>query len=895
MKKNTPARAFALRIIAVVLCFAGVLIALFVLGAPTGSFQPQGTATPTPTPTPTPPVCTPPPSGMVSWWPAEGDANDIQDGNDGTLENSAGFATGEVGQAFSFDGSNQDVAIGDPNNLKLTTGLTLDAWVNPSAVQGSSGDLVGGIITKWAQSFPGGDSWATWIRNNGSGGYSLAADLSGGSGVGESGVYFGGTIPINSWTHVAATYDSASSVLTLYVNGVSVVSAVAFTPGTLIEATDAAVYIGSEPTAQRYFPGLIDEVEVFNRALTGIEVLGIYTAGSAGKCRSCVSAPGGMISWWPGEGNARDVQGNHDGTINGATFGAGEVGQAFSFDGTDDDVQIPASNDWNFGTGEFTFDFWARSSSTDRMHALSFEPDPTFGSNNLDFDFNDNSGSGHGLFVFWNGGGNNFIQVGNIGDYTNGQWHHFALTRSGSTFTLYIDGASVGTASYSSAIDLSGGNNNYIGASTGQVTTSRFFWNGLVDEVEIFNRALSQREIQKIYDAGSGGKCPCTPPPTGMISWWPAEGNANDIQGSNNGTANSGVTFGPGEVGQGFNFDGSSGEVIVPDSPNLDSADFTYDAWIAVDPASPSGDNYIICKGAVAQYYPLIYIQGNTGQHFWRVTLNGDVSDLFGPPNSVTYGFQHIAVTRQGTVGKLYIDGTLVDTETVGTGTGAGFPLAFGNISNFNASYFKGKMDEVEYFNRALSDSEIAAIYHAGGAGKCKFQPSPTPTPTATPTFTPTPTATATFTPTPTPTATHTPTPTPTATTTATATFTPTPTPTATHTPTPTPTATATATATFTPTPTPTATHTPTPTPTATATATATFTPTPTPTATHTPTPTPTATATATATATFTPTPTPTATATATPTPSITPRPTPTPRPRPTQPPRPTTALGLKP
>src|ERR1700730_18291180 len=152
-----------------------------------------------------------------------------------------------------------------------------------------------------------------------------------------------------------------------------------------------------------------------------------------------------------------------------------------------------------------------------------------------------------------------------------------------------------------------------------------------------------------------------------MISWWPAEGNANDIQDGNNGTANSGVTFGPGEVGQGFNFDGSSGKVTVPDSANLDSADFTYDALIAVDPASPSGDNYIICKGAVSQYYPLIFIQGNTGQHFWRVFLDG--GSLAGPANSVTYGFQHIAVTRQGNVGKLYIDGKLVDTETVGTGT----------------------------------------------------------------------------------------------------------------------------------------------------------------------------------------------------------------------------------
>jgi hypothetical protein len=130
------------------------------------------------------PTCVTPPSGMVSWWPAEGDANDIQDGNDGTLENGAGFASGEVGQAFSFNGSNQDVLIGDPANLKLGS-LTVDAWVNPNALAGSSGSLAS-IITKWNQQFPGGDAWALWLQNNGVGGYTCASDVNVGSG--ESGV-----------------------------------------------------------------------------------------------------------------------------------------------------------------------------------------------------------------------------------------------------------------------------------------------------------------------------------------------------------------------------------------------------------------------------------------------------------------------------------------------------------------------------------------------------------------------------------------------------------------------------------------------------------------------------------------------------------------------------------
>src|SRR5207302_1763973 len=97
-------------------------------------------------------------------------------------------------------------------------------------------------------------------------------------------------------------------------------------------------------------------------------------------------------------------------------------------------------------------------------------------------------------------------------------------------------------------------------------------------------------------------------------------------------------------------------------------------------------------------------------------------SPLFGGNNSVTYGYQHVAVTRQGTVGKLYVDGVLKDTQTVPTGTGAGYPLAFGNISNFSANNnFHGLLDEVEFFNRALTDAEIANLYTSGSIGKCKY------------------------------------------------------------------------------------------------------------------------------------------------------------------------------
>src|SRR5262249_31312587 len=90
-------------------------------------YTPASTSTPTPTPTPT---CTSPPPNMVSWWPGDGNANDIKDGNNGTLENGATFAAGLVGQAFSLDGIDDFVNVGNAPNLHVSAGnFTVDAWV----------------------------------------------------------------------------------------------------------------------------------------------------------------------------------------------------------------------------------------------------------------------------------------------------------------------------------------------------------------------------------------------------------------------------------------------------------------------------------------------------------------------------------------------------------------------------------------------------------------------------------------------------------------------------------------------------------------------------------------------------------------------------------------------
>src|SRR5262245_15128018 len=78
-------------------------------------------------------LCAPPPSGLVAWYPGDGNANDIVGGNNGTLQNGAAFAPGKVGQAFSLDGSGAIVTTDSPNLLPGTGSFTLDAWVRTTS------------------------------------------------------------------------------------------------------------------------------------------------------------------------------------------------------------------------------------------------------------------------------------------------------------------------------------------------------------------------------------------------------------------------------------------------------------------------------------------------------------------------------------------------------------------------------------------------------------------------------------------------------------------------------------------------------------------------------------------------------------------------------------------
>jgi hypothetical protein len=227
--------------------------------------------------------CVAPPPGLVSWWSGNGNANDIVGQNNGTLKGGVTFAAGQVGQSFSFNGVDGFVEIPDsPSLTPLSNSVTLDAWIRPDVVSGPRA-----IVTKYSPVLN-----VSWVLMDLDGLVRFGVYQAGSLDLGRVVDTVSPVLTVGEWQHIAGTFDIATQDIKIYVNGLEVPTVLSFaqTQSTItsIKDSDSPVRIGALQTGDfnlNYFwSGLIDEVEIFDRALAASEIQSIFNAGSAGKC-----------------------------------------------------------------------------------------------------------------------------------------------------------------------------------------------------------------------------------------------------------------------------------------------------------------------------------------------------------------------------------------------------------------------------------------------------------------------------------------------------------------------------------------------------------------------------------------------------------------------------------
>jgi hypothetical protein len=451
----------------------------------------------------------------------------------------------------------------------------------------------------------------------------------------------------------------------------------------------------------------------------------------------CDPEPLGMVSWWRAENNGLDSIGTNNGALVGNTaFVQGEVGQAFVFDGNNSAVNVgPAGS---LQLQDFTVECWIK-----RANANQVTGDPTRDA--VFFSFG-SGGYGFGL----NFASRPLLSKIDVNSefpsapvtVTDTNWHHMAVTKSGSTVVFYVDGVPYAAPPYTDTFTFT--TNAAVGAEPRGANVSNSFW-GTVDELSVYNRALTANEILHIYFADSAGKCPpiCDPAPIGLVSWWRFEGDAKDSFGTNNGALSGGYNFAPGEVGQAINLDGATGEDIVPNAPALNfgpNQDFSIEGWISpISNNTASGVMSIVDKRTAPNSSQCLGYEFHlvNGQVDIRISasISGNGVD-FGPagPDLRDGKFHHVAVTvaRASVAGlNFYVDGLQVgsfDPTSQNGDLSNSDPLriGFNAVPGFNSLY-KGLLDEITLYNRALTSAEIMAIYQAGFIGKCLIPPCDPP------------------------------------------------------------------------------------------------------------------------------------------------------------------------
>ncbi|MEM0360148.1 MAG: DUF2341 domain-containing protein [Candidatus Diapherotrites archaeon] len=401
------------------------------------------------------------------------------------------FNSGISGKAIQFDGVDDIVSIPDSDSLDMKNdSFSIFAWVKRNKFNDEQQ-----IVAKYGS-----------IAYNGYR-FEFGADNKLGFFAGDGGswdIYLqsSSTITDSGWHHVGVVINR-SSVGQLYIDGKPNGNAASATSIGNINNADP-VYIGSAQWSTKRFGGIIDDVRIYNYAKSAQEIEADYNFGVREHSAHIQITDQNLVALWHLDGNAMqttalDSKGSNHGTLANFDFWhadsgwvEGKFGRALRFDGNNDYIAVNDSSLWDFRGKNVSIEVWFKASS------VQIDPWPTL----LDHFVGGTPGAGWRLgfdynktkivFAHRHDGTGDQIYLVSTKDYADNQWHHVVVVLDNGIAKLYLDGLLDKTDSYANLNDHDAP--LYVG---GQGISYSF--NGSIDEIAIYHRALSETEIKDHY------------------------------------------------------------------------------------------------------------------------------------------------------------------------------------------------------------------------------------------------------------------------------------------------------------------------------------------------------------------------------------------------------------
>ena len=491
------------------------------------------------------------------------------------------------------------------------------------------------------------------------------------------------TIPLNAWHHIACVRNG--NTFTVYFNGVSIGSST--TANALYYDSTKTTFVGSYDAFTNTLNGYISNARLVNGTA-------VYTANFTPPTTPLTAITNTALLTCQSN-NFKDNSSNNAALTAGSTnavqpfspfaptaaYSTSVNGGSIYFDGTGDYLSVVNTSALAFGTGDFTVELWLYLNSTSNAAYIH-------GSTNSTGNFGFNLVSGT-MLVYTVGGG----AVSYSPSLSTNQWTHLAFTRSGTTLTLYKNGVSLGTRSFTNNVTAASGS-TVIGSETGSTN----FVNGYMADLRMVKGTA-------VYTANF---TPPTAPLTAITntSLLLSGTNAgifdnaikNDLETVGNAQVSTSVTkFGTGSMK--FDSGGGGGYLIIPTSNNFTfgTGNFTIEFWVYSN-STQSALFYDSRPLSTNGIYPTLYTNADNTVRLFVNSVDVITSSAVLTNNT----WHHVAVCRSGTATKLFINGTQSGstyTDTNNYLNGANRPVIGTQGVTLGASVLNGYIDDLRVTN----------------------------------------------------------------------------------------------------------------------------------------------------------------------------------------------------